>query len=66
MHNIMQLLIEHGYVVLFVPVLAERFGLPVSATPFLIAAGALAGRERLSLAWSLAIATSASLISDYT
>lgn len=66
MHNIMQLLIEHGYVVLVVAVLAEQFGLPVPATPFLIAAGALAGVERLSLGWSLAIATSASLISDYT
>jgi membrane protein DedA with SNARE-associated domain len=40
--------------------------MPVPATPFLIAAGALAGLERLRLAWSLAITTSASLISDYT
>ncbi len=62
----MQLLTEHGYVVLFVAVLVEQCGLPVPATPFLIAAGALAGLERLSLAWSLAIATNASLISDYT
>jgi membrane protein DedA with SNARE-associated domain len=66
MHNIMQLLIEHGYVALFVAVLAEQFGLPVPATPFLIAARALAGLDRLSLAWALAIATSASLISDFT
>jgi membrane protein DedA with SNARE-associated domain len=66
MHNVMQLLTEHGYVALFVAVLAEEFGLPVPATPFLIAAGALAGLERLSLAWALAIATSACLISDYT
>jgi membrane protein DedA with SNARE-associated domain len=66
MHNIMQLLIEHGYVALFVAVLAEQFGLPVPAAPFLIAAGALAGLDRLSPAWALAIATSASLISDYT
>ena len=64
MHNIMQLLIDHGYVVLFVAVLAEQFGLPVPATPFLVAAGALAGLERLNLAWSLAIATGASLGSD--
>lgn len=40
--------------------------MPVPATPFLIAAGALAGLERLRLAWSLAITTSTSLISDYT
>src|ERR1700733_4296148 len=66
MHNITQLLIEHGYAALFVAVLAEQFGLPVPAAPFLIAAGALAGLDRLSLVWALAIATSASLISDYT
>ena len=48
MHTIMQLLTEHGDVVLFVAVLAEQYGLPVPATPFLIAAGALAGLERLS------------------
>jgi membrane protein DedA with SNARE-associated domain len=62
----MQLLIEHGYVALFVAVLAEEFGLPVPATPFLIAAGALAGLDRLSPVWALTIATSASLISDFT
>lgn len=66
MHNVMQLFTEHGYVVLFVAVLAEQFGLPVPATPFLIAAGALAGLERLNLAWALAIAMVASMISDYT
>jgi membrane protein DedA with SNARE-associated domain len=66
MHNIMQLLIDHGYLALFLAVLAEEFGLPVPAAPFLIAAGALAGLDRLNLAWALAIATGASLISDYT
>lgn len=40
--------------------------MPVPATPFLIAGGALAGLGRLRLAWCLAITTSASLISDYT
>jgi hypothetical protein len=54
------------YVALFAAVLAEQFGLPVPAAPFLIAAGALAGLDRLSPAWALTIATSASLISDYT
>lgn len=66
MHSFLQLLIDHGYVALFAAVLAEQFGLPVPATPFLIAAGALAGLERLSLSWALVIATSASLISDFT
>jgi membrane protein DedA with SNARE-associated domain len=66
MHHIMQLLIEHGYVALFVAVLAEEFGLPVPATPFLIAAGALAGLDRLSLPGALSIAICASLISDFT
>lgn len=66
MHSITQLLIEHGYAALFVAVLAEEFGLPVPAAPFLIAAGALAGLDRLNFAWALAIATGASLISDFT
>jgi len=60
----MDFLIKHGYMVLFVTVLAEQIGLPLPAAPFLIAAGALAGFERLNLGQTLAVAAAASLLSD--
>jgi membrane protein DedA with SNARE-associated domain len=45
-------------------VLADQIGLPLPAVPFLLAAGALAGNGRLSLALILASAALASLASD--
>lgn len=64
MNDVTQFLAEHGYAALFAVVLAEQLGLPVPATPFLIAAGALAGLAQLSFARALAIAIFASLLSD--
>ena len=46
MNEIIQFLIQHGYTVLFVWVLADQIGLPVPAAPLLLATGALAA-ERL-------------------
>jgi membrane protein DedA with SNARE-associated domain len=64
MSHIIPFLLRHGYTVVFVSVLAEMIGLPVSSVPVLLAAGALVGTGRLSLpalvAWSLL----ASLIAD--
>jgi membrane protein DedA with SNARE-associated domain/rhodanese-related sulfurtransferase len=60
----MEFLLKHGYLVLFVVVLAEQIGLPVPATPFLLASGALAGLHRFNLGKALALAAIASLISD--
>ncbi len=42
MGNIFHFLTAHAYSVLFAAVAAEQIGLPVPATPFLLAAGALA------------------------
>jgi membrane protein DedA with SNARE-associated domain len=64
MHNAMDFLIKHGYIVIFVAVFIEQIGLPVPSGPVLLAAGALVGFHRLSLAPVLALAVAASLISD--
>jgi membrane protein DedA with SNARE-associated domain len=60
----LQFLIRHGYAVLFVWVFAEQLGVPLPATPLLLAAGALAGSGQLSLALSLGIPVVAALLGD--
>jgi len=57
-------LLHHGYLILFLAVLAEQAGLPVPSSPLLLAAGALAGVQRLNPFVVLGIAVTASLLSD--
>lgn len=57
-------LIRHGYLFLFVAVLADQVGLPIPAAPILLAAGALARGDRMSLAAAIALSTLATVISD--
>ncbi|HCC57635.1 MAG TPA: sulfurtransferase [Solibacterales bacterium] len=64
MHGIPEFLIRYGYLLLFGVVLAEQIGLPIPATPMLLAAGALAGIGKLSLASVMAMAVMACLIGD--
>ena len=64
MDETFQFLIRHGYAVLFVWVLAEQLGLPLPATPLLLAAGALAGSGQMNLWLALALAVLASLLGD--
>jgi len=64
MDGVIDVLVRHGYLVVFGWVLADQIGLPLPAVPFLLAAGALAGNGRLSLALILAAAALASLASD--
>ena len=64
MHETVAILLEHGYLVLFVWVLLEQLGLPVPSFPILLAAGALAGSGRLHLKMALLVAVLAALISD--
>ena len=52
MHDALPFLIRHGYAVLFLAVLAEQLGLPLPATPFIIAAGALAHLGQMNLVGS--------------
>jgi membrane protein DedA with SNARE-associated domain len=62
--NALDVLVRYGYAVVFGWVFAEQIGLPIPAVPILLAAGALAGTGRLSLALVLVLATFASLVSD--
>lgn len=59
-----EFLIRHGYAVLFVWVFAEQLGVPLPATPLLLAAGALAGSGQLNLALAVAIPVVAALLGD--
>jgi membrane protein DedA with SNARE-associated domain/rhodanese-related sulfurtransferase len=61
---IVQLLVKHGYSVLFVSVFARQMWLPVPAILFLIAAGALANSGRMTLAVALGLAIVACLLAD--
>lgn len=64
MNDAFQFAVQHGYVVLFVWVLAEQIGLPVPSIPFLLAVGALAGAGRLNLVFVLALGVLAALLAD--
>jgi membrane protein DedA with SNARE-associated domain/rhodanese-related sulfurtransferase len=64
MNAIVQLLLKHGYSVLFASVFARQMWLPVPAILFLIAAGALAGSGRMTLAVALGLAIVACLLAD--
>lgn len=64
MNVIVQLLVKHGYSVLFVSVFARQMWLPIPAILFLIAAGALADSGRMTLAAALGLAIVACLLAD--
>lgn len=64
MSETLDFLVRHGYAVLFAWMAAEQLGLPIPAIPLLLAAGALAGSGRLSLAPVLLVSVVASLLSD--
>lgn len=57
-------LVQHGYLVLFLWVLAAQAGIPVPAIPLLIAAGALAGTGRLDVIAITGLSVVACLLSD--
>jgi membrane protein DedA with SNARE-associated domain len=57
-------LVAHGYLIVFLWVLAGQAGLPLPAVPVLLAAGALAGMGRLDAGVIVALSVVASLVSD--
>ena len=57
-------LVRHGYAVLFGWVLLEQMGLPIPATPLLIAAGALARAGKMNLTFAVALAWIAVILAD--
>ena len=64
MSETIDFILRHGYSVLFAWMAAEQLGLPIPAIPLLLAAGALAGSQRLSLALILLVSVVASLLAD--
>lgn len=64
MNDTLQFVVQYGYALLFAWVLAEQGGLPIPATPLLLAAGALAGRGRMNFALVILSSTAACLAAD--
>jgi len=64
MDEVIQFLIEQGYIVLFLWVLFEQLGFPIPIVPILLAAGALAGIGKLNFPFVFSLAFLAALLSD--
>ena len=64
MDKVIPFLIQHGYAVLYVSVLAETMGLPLPSVPLLITMGALAGDGQLNLFLCIGLGVCAALLSD--
>jgi membrane protein DedA with SNARE-associated domain/rhodanese-related sulfurtransferase len=58
------ILLVYGYLLLFAWVLVEQLGIPLPATPVLLAAGALSAEHELSFPFALLAGLAASLIAD--
>jgi membrane protein DedA with SNARE-associated domain/rhodanese-related sulfurtransferase len=56
----------YGYLLLFAWVLVEQLGIPLPATPILLAAGALSAQGQLSFPAALLVGVAASLAADST
>ena len=64
MSDVVQALVQYGYVLLFVFVLVDQIGVPVPAVPVLLGVGALCASGRMSLTIAVAAAVAASLPPD--
>ena len=64
MNEAVQFLVQHGYTLLFGWVLVEQMGLPIPAVPLLLAAGALAGSDRMDLSIAMILAIAAVIAAD--
>jgi membrane protein DedA with SNARE-associated domain len=64
MNETLEFLVRHGYTLLFAWVFVEQIGLPIPTVPILLAAGALAGTDRLSLTTAAIVAIAAAMLSD--
>lgn len=54
----------YGYLLLFAWVLVEQFGIPLPATPVILAAGALSAEGQISFSLALMVGVAASLTAD--
>jgi membrane protein DedA with SNARE-associated domain/rhodanese-related sulfurtransferase len=60
------ILLTYGYLLLFAWVLVEQLGVPLPATPVLLAAGALSAEHELNFAFALLAGLAGSLTADST
>jgi membrane protein DedA with SNARE-associated domain len=60
----LQFVVHYGYALLFLWVLVEQGGLPIPATPLVLAAGALAGQGRMSFPLVILCATAGCVCAD--
>ena len=60
------ILLTYGYLLLFVWVLVDQLGVPLPATPGILAAGALSAEHQISFPFAWLIAVAASLLADST
>ena len=58
------ILLMYGYILLFVWVLVEQLGIPLPATPLLVAAGALSAEHKISFPICLLVGIAACIVSD--
>ena len=58
------ILLTYGYLLLFAAVLVEQFGIPLPATPVLLAAGALSAEGQISFSLALVAGIAAALTAD--
>jgi len=65
MNSITEILIRHGYIILFMGILGEKLGLPLPAGLLLIFTGALAGAGQLNFSIAFLLAVIACLLSDH-
>lgn len=64
MTETLQFVLRHGYLVVFAWVLVEQGGLPVPSAPILLAAGALAGTQRMNLGAVMVCAVAGAVFAD--
>ena len=64
MHQTLEFVLRHGYLLIFFNVFLEQLGLPIPTQPILLAFGALAGAGKMSYPMGLALAVLATLAAD--
>ena len=64
MAQLIQFVVQHGYVLLFFWVLIEQAGLPIPAAPLLLGVGALAGQHQINFVLAVIVAATGSVVSD--
>src|SRR5437016_2453724 len=64
MNEALDFLVRHGAAVLFAVVFIEQMGVPLPATPWLLAAGALAGAGKMNWVVALGAAAFGSVVAD--